>query len=304
MGRPLWASEWRFIQLVRADERRWRDDFASDHFDEIPIAIENPEKEREGNEAMKQTNSLAAMLAKAKAQKPAAQTMVPSSDSTPDLELPKLATPAPIAKPEIIPPKVESKAEEPVAEDADTDPAEELEDDKSEISSLAGTEFNPSDAIDEDAPILQQLAALTDSVPDSLKIKLGVELNRSAEEFVELCNNLDTLMQAAYQIQAGTGSKPEFILAEVRQYVSAIAKDLKSNPIYDGLIKDRDVHNIMTFIADSQQAAIESNTKKHAKATEKASGIKTSTSGKKLKLASTGKLGLTLDPKALSGLKL
>lgn len=252
---------------------------------------------------MKQTNSLAAMLAKAKAQKPSAQTMVPSSESTPALELPKLAAPAPIAEPEIIPPKVESKIdEEPEVEDADS--AEELEDDKSEISSLAGTEFNPADAVDEDAPILQQLAALTDSVPDSLKIKLGVELNRSAEEFVELCNNLDTLMQAAYQIQAGTGSKPEFILAEVRQYVSAIAKDLKSNPIYDGLIKDRDVHNIMTFIADSQQAAIESNTKKHTKAVEKASGIKTSTSGKKLKLASTGKLGLTLDPKSLSGLKL
>lgn len=71
----------------------------------------------------------------------------------------------------------------------------------------------------------------------------------------------------------------DFNIDDIRKMISGVMKDLKSNPtMYDGLVLDRDVHNIMAFCFATQQRAIEANVKKGATAEKKvAKGKKVST---------------------------
>lgn len=68
------------------------------------------------------------------------------------------------------------------------------------------------------------------------------------ENFQDVLDNLDGLMKKDQ-------GEIDFHLGHIRNYVQRIMVDLRTNPEYDGLIIDRDVHNIMAFLQRTKSQA-------------------------------------------------
>lgn len=90
------------------------------------------------------------------------------------------------------------------------------------------------------------------------------------ENFQDVLDTFDGLMKRDQ-------GEIDFNLGHIRNYVQRIMTDLRTNPEYDGLIIDRDVHNIMAFLQRTKAQAeisIGSKVEKAAKKAAKQTGAK------------------------------
>ena len=88
---------------------------------------------------------------------------------------------------------------------------------------------------------------------------------------------LDILDQKMIQDK---GIVDDLNLADFRSIISRIMIDLKANPSYAGLMLDKHVHSIMSFMWATQAKAVENNVKKEGAAQKRAASV-----GKKSALA-------------------
>lgn len=103
-------------------------------------------------------------------------------------------------------------------------------------------------------------------------------------DFQELTNNFDELL-------AKSAGVTMVNVDTARAYVKRIMTDLKEHPEYDGLLIDRDVHNVIKFIRSLKETAMDTVEVKRDKAAKSESRAK----GKKNRFGNMDGLVLDLD---------
>lgn len=99
---------------------------------------------------------------------------------------------------------------------------------------------------------------------EALKAEHDYLFEEVPKDFKETLDRFDMIMQRDQ-------GDIDFDLPHMRNYVMRIMVDLKENPEYDGLIIDRDVHNIIAFMRRLKGQAITIANEKTTKAQAKAS---------------------------------
>ena len=133
-----------------------------------------------------------------------------------------------------------------------------------------GVQTTPASAGQVVPPKVPSLVSKVPAAPAQVESVTAIDSKLTGPEgFQAKLDGLDRL------IMEGQGLS-QLTLDTARGYVGAIMTELKTNPEFDPLLKDRDVHNIMTFVQSSTQRATTVLTKaKEKREIKQAKGVNT-----------------------------